>query len=172
MSLPLRLLAVVLAAKRAAPMDLLDESSISLRVLPGDLDLNGHMNNGRYLTLMDLGRFDLVVRSGLGRAIWRRRWRPMVGSATIRFRRALLPFQRFELKTRVVCWDEKWIYLEQRFVVGGHAVAIGLVKGLFRGPEGNVAPSVVAEAVARPGLASPPMPASIRTWLAAERLAA
>ncbi len=172
MSLPLRLLTVVLAAQRGPRLALLGESSISLRVMPTDLDLNGHMNNGRYLTLMDLGRLDFVVRTGLGRALWRRKWRPMVGSATIRFRRSLLPFQRYDLKTRVLCWDEKWVYMEQRFVVSGHTVAVGLVKGLFRGPAGNVPPSEMAEAVSQPDVVSPPMPASIRTWLEAERLAA
>src|SRR6185503_3961101 len=39
--------------------DLKHESNLSLRVWPNDLDLNIHVNNGRYLTLMDLGRMDL-----------------------------------------------------------------------------------------------------------------
>ena len=33
-----------------------------MRVWPNDLDTNAHMNNGRYLTLMDLGRFDLMTQ--------------------------------------------------------------------------------------------------------------
>ena len=36
-----------------------------MRVWPNDLDTNAHMNNGRYLTLMDLGRFDLMTQCGL-----------------------------------------------------------------------------------------------------------
>src|SRR5205823_2241490 len=96
------------------------------------------MNNGRYLTLMDLGRLDLVGRGRLMGPIFKNRWRPMVGSAQIPFRRALAPFQRFALVSRIVCWDAKWFFMEQRFEVGGQVVADAQVKGLFRGPAGNV----------------------------------
>ena len=38
-----------------------DASTVHFLVWPNDLDMNRHMNNGRYLTLMDLGRFDLEL---------------------------------------------------------------------------------------------------------------
>ena len=37
------------------PLGLLDTSELPGRVWPMDLDTNLHMNNGRYLSLMDLG---------------------------------------------------------------------------------------------------------------------
>ena len=49
----------------AARLGPLDESVIHARVLPTDLDLNLHLNNGRALTLMDLGRVDLMLRMGV-----------------------------------------------------------------------------------------------------------
>ena len=48
-------------------------SYLTLRVCPGDLDTSLHMNNGRYWTLMDLGRTDLMLRSGFWRAVVRNR---------------------------------------------------------------------------------------------------
>ena len=36
-------------------------SRIRLTTLPTDIDLLRHMNNGRYLSLFDLGRWDLLV---------------------------------------------------------------------------------------------------------------
>jgi acyl-CoA thioesterase FadM len=94
-------------------------SRLAFRVLPTDLDLNGHMNNGRYLTLMDLGRLDHVLRSGLWRPIWQNGWAPMLGSAVIRYRRELRLFQRFELETRIVTWTDTTAVMEQTFVVAG-----------------------------------------------------
>lgn len=138
MNLILRMLRVLFAALRGRRLAPLGESVIRLRVWPNDLDTNLHMNNGRYLTIMDLGRLDFIVRTGLGGIMLRRRWRPMVGSAVIRFRRGLGPFERYELKTRVVWWDDKWFWIEQRFERQGGVAAIGAVKGLFRQPTGNV----------------------------------
>ena len=37
------------------------------RVLPNNLDINGHMNNGRYLTIVDLALFTLFIRSGFAK---------------------------------------------------------------------------------------------------------
>jgi acyl-CoA thioesterase FadM len=100
-------------------------------VLPSDLDLNGHMNNGRYLSLMDIGRLDLTVRAGLAKEMIRRRWMPVLAGVTIRFRKSLQPWQRYELRTRIVSWDEEWFYMEQRFVRGETVHAIAHVKGIF-----------------------------------------
>ncbi|TMH75049.1 MAG: acyl-CoA thioesterase, partial [Betaproteobacteria bacterium] len=55
MNLYFRLLITILKALRAPRVTPGDTVELALRVLPTDLDLNGHMNNGRYLTLVDLG---------------------------------------------------------------------------------------------------------------------
>jgi hypothetical protein len=55
-----------------------DVSRLTFRVLPTDLDLNGHMNNGRYLTIMDLGGSITCCARGCGgrsgRTAGRRCW--------------------------------------------------------------------------------------------------
>ena len=48
-------------------------SSLAFRVSPGDIDVNRHMNNGRYLTIMDLGRIDVLIRTGLWREMNRQK---------------------------------------------------------------------------------------------------
>lgn len=63
-------------ALRRPPLEPFEESVLRLRVLPNDLDYNLHVNNGRYLMLMDLGRLDLVVRLGIIGELRRRRWNP------------------------------------------------------------------------------------------------
>jgi acyl-CoA thioesterase FadM len=152
--------------RRGGTLGILDWSEIRLRVWPMDLDFNLHMNNGRYLTVMDYGRADLIFRSKLGERFFKEKWRPAVGSATIRFRRALMPFSEFKLKTRLVCWDEKWLYLEQRFEQADELYAVAYVKGLFRGPNGNIPSAQLLEGTGVQD--SPPMPAEIRGWSEAE----
>ena len=139
----------------------LEESRVAFRVLPNDCDINFHMNNGRYLSFMDLGRVHLVAQIGLLRVILRKRWGAALGAAEINFIRPLAPFQKFELVTRLVTWDEKYAYMEQRFESGGVLCAHAYVKGLFLDRGRRVgSPAVVAE-LGYTG-APPPMPEELR----------
>ena len=158
-----------LASGLAKPRQgLFGECRVALRVWPNDLDSNLHMNNSRYLLAMDLGRWDYGVRTGVIQQALRRRWFPVAGSVMLRFRRSLDPFQRFELRTRVVAWDEKWWWFEQRFEVDGRLHALGRVKALFRGPEGSVPTATVLAALGRADVPPLDMPEAIRLWQQAE----
>lgn len=111
-----------------------DVSRLSFRVWFHDLDPFRHMNNGRYLTIMDLGRTDLMVRSGLGRAAYRHHWTPVASAVIIRFRREMRLFQKFHLITRILWWDEKQCVIEQLFILDGgkhdgHTAAQAMFKG-------------------------------------------
>lgn len=138
MNLWLRMLLLLLHLRRRPAIDLLDEVVVAMRVLPTDLDAFGHMNNGRYLTLMDLGRLALMQRTGLLGTVRRRGWTPLVRGIEIEYLRPLGPLQRFRLHTRLISWDGKWLYLEQRFTAGDTLHARAHVRGLLRGSEGNV----------------------------------
>ena len=131
MNLYLRFLLTVLRAWLGAPLDPLDTARTPFRVWPNDLDVNVHMNNGRYATLMDLGRVDLMARAGMLGVVRRERLMPVVTSQHLTYRRALPPFARFTIETRVIGWDERNIYLEQRFLREGETAMRGLVQTLF-----------------------------------------
>ncbi|HET7025029.1 MAG TPA: thioesterase family protein [Gemmatimonadales bacterium] len=164
MSLLFRLILVVAAAVcRRSDLRPFDPSRLGLRVLPTDLDPNWHVNNGRYLTLMDLGRIDLVIRIGFLRVVFRHRWMPVLGGAVIRFQRPLALWQRYDLVTRFLGWDEKWMYFEQRFESAGKVYALAFVRALFRGRDGSV-PS--AEALRAGGIdgTSPTLPDAVLRW--------
>lgn len=166
MNLLFRILWVLIHAQRRPPLTPLDESVISLRVLPNDLDLHAHMNNGRYLSIMDLGRLDLMARTGLGRVALERRWIPLVASASIRYRRPLKVFQTFALRTRIVYWDGKWFYIEQHFERNGQLVAAARITGLLRGKDGNITPQEALRALGHDHLPAPTAPADIERWSA------
>lgn len=129
------------------------KSRLSFRVMPTDCDPNLHMTNARYLSFMDLGRVDMLFRTNLREAFWKKRWGPMIGSSFIRYRRGLPPFTRFELITDLIDHDEKWVYMEQRIEVKGELYAVAYFKGLFRNRNGNVTPQEVMEQLGRKNFA-------------------
>ncbi len=163
-----RLVWALIRSRFKPKLDLLDESAVTMRVWPNDLDLNVHMNSGRYLSMMDIGRVEILGRTRLLRKTFGRGWRPIAAAATIRYRRSLLPFQRFTVRTRVVCWDEKWLYFRHAIEARGELCAVAYVRGLLRGKEGIVSPAQILELAGKPGLQSPPMPADIAKWIDAE----
>jgi len=171
MNLYFRFLMVLVASFFRQPLQTFDESALDFRVWPTDLDVNFHMNNGRYLTIMDLGRVDLMLRTGLGRMALKRNWSPLVGSATIHFRRSLDPFQRFQLRSRILCWGEKWFFIEQVFERRGELIAVGTVKGLLRGRLGNIPTAEVLRSL-NLNVSSPEIPEHIRLWQQSEAASA
>ncbi|MCP2032177.1 acyl-CoA thioesterase FadM [Okibacterium sp. HSC-33S16] len=108
-----------------------DVYSTSYRVLPTDIDILGHMNNGRYLSIADLGRFDMLVRSGLWQEMKRVGWYPVVQSLTISYRKSLLPWKKFDVESRFIGYDDRAVYVEQRFVFEGEIYARLHMKGRF-----------------------------------------
>ncbi len=115
-----------------------DSFTLHFRAWLHDIDFNFHMNNGRYLTIMDLGRLDLMFRLGIISHVFKNLWMPVVGTAFVRFRQPIGALKKYELKTRIAAWDEKWFYIEHSFLSGGEVVAIGYVKGLIRDKQGAV----------------------------------
>lgn len=145
------------------PLGILGEDRLDMRVWPHDIDFNMHMNNARYLSVMDYGRMHLLARTHILSHVIRSRWMPLVGAVWMTYRRSLPLFARFTLASRMVCWDERWFYIEQSFTGSEGLAALGWVRGLLRAPEGNLDPQSVIEAVS-PGAISPPMPEAIAIW--------
>lgn len=135
MNLWIRLIWLLLTARKRGRLILPHAVSVlSFRVYPHDLDLSMHMNNGRYLTLMDLGRMDVMLRSGLWREVLHHRWTPIASAITIRFQRELRLFQRFRLQTRLLCWEENLVVMEQAFIItGGLRDGQPAARALFKG---------------------------------------
>jgi hypothetical protein len=48
--------------------------------------LIGHMNDGRYMTIIDLALIEYLTRSGILNVLVRKGWRPMLGGSMISFR--------------------------------------------------------------------------------------
>lgn len=163
MNLYMRLLRILLMLPFMRKCGLLEASRVSFRVWPTDCDINMHLNNGRYLTFMDLGRVHLLGQVKLWSAMRKRGWFPVLAGVEINYIRPINPLQKFDLVTRLLAWDEKYFYIEQRFEVDRRLCASALVKGVFLAGGKRVDNAEVLQAVA-PGFAPPAIPAMIRHW--------
>lgn len=168
MNLFFRLLHLLLFSRTRSRVSALDEVATPFRVWPTDLDVNRHMTNGKYLSIMDLGRVDLMLRCGLAGVLRREKIYPVVASQTIRYRRSLAPFARFDVRTRVLGWDDRFIFLQQTFERSGEKVAAAIVKGIFlRKSGGRVPPLELVELL---GLTEEDskMPGWVEQWVESE----
>jgi acyl-CoA thioesterase FadM len=149
-------------------MDLKDTARLSFRVLPHDLDLNIHMNNGRYLTIMDIGRIDLTAKTGLLEVMLKKKWGGVATAVNINFFRALGPFQKYELHTRLLWWDESWFYLEQKFMSKNKICAKAIVRVTFTNKKGRIPTKETLEAVGRSFNESPEAPVYLKELIKGE----
>jgi acyl-CoA thioesterase FadM len=117
-----------------------DVAVTKLRVLPTDLDVLRHMNNGVYLSIFDIGRFDLMRRNGVWQIFAERGWYPVVASETITFRKSLQLWQAFTVESRIIGFDDKAAYLQHRAVVGGEIYAEAFIKARFLKRAGGTVP--------------------------------
>lgn len=135
------------------------------RVLPTDCDFNFHLTNGRYFSLLDVARIEHLARMGLLGKLLRRRWLPVLNATEITFIRPLAPLKTFDITTRIVTWDEKYFYLEQRFETAGTLHAVSLARATFLHRGEVVPPAKVAVLGGYTGEA-PPCSAIIQGWQA------
>ena len=144
-------------------LDVLGTSRLRMRVWPNDLDMNLHMNNGRFFSAADIGRFDWWLRTGLWDRAIARGWRPIAGDANARFSKALRVFEVYELQTRLLGWNEKWLFTEHRFAQGDRVVATVVVRYLFHSADGKHSPATVL-ALLDHNDPSPPLPDWVFAW--------
>lgn len=124
-------------------VDLLATTTVRLRVWPNDLDVNMHVNNGRYLALADIGRIHWFARIGVLQLARRHRAYPVIGDAIAKFRRDLKLWQTFEVQTRLLGWDHRWAFVEHRFVRDGRVLGVVAIRGMFKGPSGPLDPGTL-----------------------------
>lgn len=138
------------------------------RVWPHDLDAFGHMNNGRYLQIMDVARTHWMNRAGVVAAIRRNKWAPILGGGFIRYRYSLRLWQSYRVRSRLLCWDAQWFFLEHVFIdARNRHVAVGISRAALRSNGRWVATGDVAQEV-YPGAVSPAVPAYVMEWLGLE----
>ncbi|WP_201589088.1 acyl-CoA thioesterase [Psychrobacter sp. Pi2-51] len=117
-----------LQVKRGNTLTFKDTSEIKLRCRLSDIDNFLEMNNGRVLTLYDMGRTDFAVRTGLGKQLLKNRWGLVVAGSTIQYRKRIRAFDKVTMKTHIAGFDERWMYIEQSMWVKGKPCSSALLR--------------------------------------------
>lgn len=152
---------------------LFDVSTVRLRTMPSDIDLLGHMNNGMYLSIFDLGRYDQLIRTGHWDDFRTRGWYPVVVNETVSFRKSLNLWQVYDVDTRIVGFDDKAVYVEHRIVVDGEIYTRAIVRARFLKRSGGTVP--MPELLAATGLRDgdvEELPSWVSEWAEASALPA
>jgi hypothetical protein len=100
-----------------------------------ECDYNFHKSNSTYFTDLDVSRSHLVtalLRQSVRDLVLNPRlivgpdgkpskgsWAVMLGAVQCSFKREIKPYEGYEMWTRLLCWDRKWIYTVTHFVAKG-----------------------------------------------------
>jgi hypothetical protein len=124
-----------------------------------DIDYNLHKSNSTFFVDLDDSRTELML------ALFKDVVKPVdvkegkrtparmfnLGGTSCMYRKAIPPFARYEISSRVLCWDQKWIYVVSHFTKPGSNKPTKLVLGSKeeRAGEENSKDSVYATAITK-----------------------
>jgi acyl-CoA thioesterase FadM len=158
----LRFLMTVLSARRRPAMEVRDTSRLRFRVWPTECDA-AFLNHAALLVMMECGRIDLMVRFGFLGLARSSRWYLPLQTMSVRFHRPARRFERLELCSRIVDWDDEAIWIDHQVTRGGRPVAEALVRNLVRKGREPVRPEEILRVL---GKEIPPRPAQRPDWAA------
>jgi len=135
---------------------------------PWDIDLWVELNNGRTLTLYDLGRLPLAKRVGLMKVVQDNKWGLTVAGVSVRYRRRVRPFSKIEIRSRAIALDDRFMYLEQSmWTKSGECANHILLRMAVTDASGIVQP---AKAMAQlpDAVTTTEMPDWVKNWIEAD----
>lgn len=154
--------------RNSAPLALTDTHVSHHYCLPWDIDPWMELNNGRTLTLYDLGRIPFARRTGMVGVLRRKNWGLTMAGASVRYRRRIRPFEKIEMRSRAICWDDRFIYLEQSmWKKSGDCANHILYRAALTGKEGIVPPLALLAELGQ-NADSPMIPGWVASWIAAD----
>ncbi|RKF20429.1 thioesterase [Alginatibacterium sediminis] len=164
----LRLAKTMFLANKKSKICYTEPSQINFICHPWDIDLFGEMNNGRILTLYDLGRTDLGLRCDLMTLLSKNKWALVVAGSSVRYRKRVKMFDKITMHSQCVGYDDKWLYIEQSMWVKGQPCSSVLVRAGVTSKQGIIPPARVEKDL---GLEpqNTPLPAWVTEWIASEQ---
>ncbi len=159
----------LITARYRPPLQFHETVVIKLRAGFSDIDHYGEVNNGRQLTLMDLGRYDLGVRGGLMKLIAEKKWGLAVGGSSIRYRRRIPFGKKYELRSRISGHDGRWFYFQQEMWCGENICSSALIKAGVISKQGLVPATEVMESFPVENWTGE-LPEWVQAWIDAESL--
>lgn len=154
-------------ARRMGPLQPFAQHVVTTRVMPWDIDPFWELNNGRTLTLYDLGRLALYTRLGLEARLAGHGLRPTIAGTVVRYRQRIRLFDRLVMPSRVMGWDARFFYLDHSLWRDGVCCNHSVVRMAFTSGRGIAPTAEIVRIIGWPKV-SPPLPAWIEAWSEAE----
>ncbi|KAI8370169.1 hypothetical protein EDC96DRAFT_440132 [Choanephora cucurbitarum] len=134
--------------KELAPDSLFSSVSQDHRCYLDDIDYNQHMNNSTYNKILDFNRIHVLyaIFPKMMMEPQHRLFGHNAGVITL-FRKEIPPLARYKVQSRIWSWNQKWLFLQHRFLLEDGTVAcIAISKIVFKRLSGKtVPPSEVME---------------------------
>jgi acyl-CoA thioesterase FadM len=137
--------------------------------LPWDLDLWCELNNGRTLSIYDMGRLPMARRSGLLDILKSKGWGLTIAGSSVRYRKRIRVFDKIDMHSRALCADARFMYVEQSMWVRGTCTGHALFRTAVTDADGIV-PISKLRAELNPDSPLPPIPDWVAAWITAEDL--
>ena len=134
--------------------------------LPVDLDVWMELNNGRTLTLYDLGRIPLVQRVGILDMLKKNGWSFTIAGSSARYRKRVTVFNKLEMRSKIVGRDARFLYIVQSMWHKGEATSSALFR-LAVTSNGIVPSDEWAATLGVPDW-NPTLPDWVQAWIEAE----
>ena len=163
----LKLTATLIRAKFRSKLQLEDKSTLKLRAGITDIDVFMELNNARYFTYMELGRWDFSCRVGFTDLMKKNTWSVALGGSSVRFRRRIPFLAKFTLTTQLVCHDGRWFYFLQETHIRNRICSSALMKLGVTSRKGLVPAAEVLKKIHR-GDWGTDIPEWVSAWIDAE----
>lgn len=146
-----------------------DETHVSHHICwPWDLDFMMELNNGRSLTLYDLGRIPYAKRIGLLDVLKKNDWTMAMAGATVRWRRRVRMFQKLKMHTHFLGRDARFIYMLQTLWHGEHPTSSIVYRIAIANKDGIIPTDKVAAQLPDGYAVEKVLPEWVQKWIDAE----
>ncbi|WP_106746784.1 acyl-CoA thioesterase [Yoonia maritima] len=162
-----RVIKELITNRKAPKLHPLDTHVSYHRCWPQDIDTYFEMNNGRILTIFDLGRTGLAARVGLLDVLKQNRWGLTMAGVSVRYRKRIRPFAKFRIVSKTAGWDHRFVYIDQSIWIGDECATQAMYRSAITSANGIVPPDQVFAALGHEG-SSPQLPEWIKNWIDAD----
>ncbi|SCU93265.1 LAME_0F03202g1_1 [Lachancea meyersii CBS 8951] len=113
-----------------------------------ECDFYLHKSNSTYFEELDVSRTDLMTKI-FQKLFLTSKYYPFVPVANVftAFIKEIKPFQAYQVRSSVFCWDEKWIYVLSRFMIkdGTQLAALSITKYVLKDGRKTIPPQTALE---------------------------
>ena len=122
------LIKAYIASKFSKKVKIEDETALSMRCGFSDIDPYLEINNGRYQTLADIGRFYHGFKTGFFSSAKKNKIYFTVAGAPMKYRYRIPFGEKFKMTTKIIYVDDKRTYFLHKFIVKNQITSTLLVR--------------------------------------------